>query len=281
MIDLFSIGDFSRVTHLSVKALRHYHDTGLLEPAAVDPATGYRSYSVAQVPTAQVIRRLRELNMPLDQVQVVLEASSAGDVAERDRVIVAHLTRMEEQLEQTQSAVSSLRTLLEGSRPDLAVELRSVDALSALAIRAAVAWDDVETWLGGAFEALHATLARGDEHAPGPDGALYSAEFFELHAGEVIAFVPVAGSGSQAVSGLGERIQIPAAELAVTMHQGPFDNLDQTYAALGAFVAERAIGVGGPIRERYVVTADDGADPADLRTEVGWPVASGGQKLER
>ncbi len=274
MIDLFSIGDFSRVTHLSVKALRHYHDTGLLEPAAIDPSTGYRSYSVAQVPTAQVIRRLRELNMPLDQVQAVLDASSAGDVAERDRVILVHLARMEEQLEQTQTAVASLRTLLEGSKPGLAVELRSVQPAPAVVIRDDVPWDDVEQWLGAAFDSLHARLDRSGGVASGPDGALYSSEFFELHAGEVVAFVPVTESDAEALGEIGgtETIEIPAADLAVTMHHGPFVDLDQTYAALGAYVAERAIGVAGPIRERYLVTGTDDTDPADLRTEVGWPV---------
>ena len=54
-----SIGDFSRITHLSVKTLRHYHDVGLVAPAHIDPATGYRYYSHAQIPTAQVVRRLR------------------------------------------------------------------------------------------------------------------------------------------------------------------------------------------------------------------------------
>ena len=48
-----SIGDFSRMTYLSIKALRHYHELGLLEPADVDPRTGYRLYDTAQVPTAQ------------------------------------------------------------------------------------------------------------------------------------------------------------------------------------------------------------------------------------
>lgn len=52
-----TIGEFSRVTHLSVKTLRHYHEVGLLEPVHVDPGTGYRRYTTAQVPTAQVIRR--------------------------------------------------------------------------------------------------------------------------------------------------------------------------------------------------------------------------------
>lgn len=50
MATLLTIGDFSRMTHLSVKALRHYHDVGVLEPAAIDQFTGYRSYDVAQVP---------------------------------------------------------------------------------------------------------------------------------------------------------------------------------------------------------------------------------------
>ena len=52
---LLTIGDFSRMTHLSVKALRHYHDMGVLEPAVIDPFTGYRSYDTSQVPAAQVI----------------------------------------------------------------------------------------------------------------------------------------------------------------------------------------------------------------------------------
>jgi MerR family regulatory protein len=56
-----SIGDFSRATHLSVKTLRHYHRLGLLEPADIDPGTGYRRYTVDQIPPAQVIRRFRDL----------------------------------------------------------------------------------------------------------------------------------------------------------------------------------------------------------------------------
>jgi DNA-binding transcriptional MerR regulator len=52
-----TIGDFSRASHLSVKTLRHYHEVGLLEPAEVDPDTGYRYYSEEQIPIAQVIRR--------------------------------------------------------------------------------------------------------------------------------------------------------------------------------------------------------------------------------
>jgi DNA-binding transcriptional MerR regulator len=52
MATALTIGEFSRITHLSIKTLRRYHEAGLLEPAHVDRQTGYRYYSVDQVPTA-------------------------------------------------------------------------------------------------------------------------------------------------------------------------------------------------------------------------------------
>ena len=69
-----TVGEFARITHLSVKTLRHYHQVGLLEPAEVNPDTGYRYYTVAQIPTVQVIRRLRDLEMPVADVKAVLAA---------------------------------------------------------------------------------------------------------------------------------------------------------------------------------------------------------------
>lgn len=264
---LLTIGEFSRTTHLSVKALRHYHDVGLLEPADIDASSGYRFYAASQVPTAHVIRRLRDLDMPLDQVRSVIEAPN---VAARDQVIVSHLERMEKQLEQTQATVSSLRALLEGTESNIAVEFRSTGPIHAFAIREEVAWDDTEAWLGRAFEQLTEALDAGGVERTGPDSALYSAAFFETHSGEVIAFVPIGGAPAELVAF--ELLEIPAAELAVAVHQGSFAELDQTYGALGTFVAERAIGVDGPIRE-YYLEPGAGADGATTSaTEVCWPV---------
>ena len=73
------MGEFSRMTHLSVKTLRHYHQVGLLEPAEVNPDTGYRYYTPEQIPQAQVIRRLRDLEMPVAEVKVVLAAERPVD----------------------------------------------------------------------------------------------------------------------------------------------------------------------------------------------------------
>jgi DNA-binding transcriptional MerR regulator len=66
---MLAIGDFSRITHLSIRTLRHYHEVGLLEPAEVDPSSGYRHYTLDQVPIAQVIRRFRDLDTPVERVR--------------------------------------------------------------------------------------------------------------------------------------------------------------------------------------------------------------------
>ncbi len=185
-----AIGDFSRMTHLSVKALRHYHDVGLLTPAEIDPVSGYRFYEPSQLPTAQVIRRFRDLGMPLEEIKEVLQAP---DVAARNEVIVAHLQRMESQLAVTQSVVASLRSLLERPPAPIAVEHRSVGPVRALAIRGQVSMPELDAWLDAAQHELDAALAAASAPAAGPRGALYPAELFELGAGQVVAYVPVTG----------------------------------------------------------------------------------------
>ena len=261
------IGDFSRMTHLSVKALRHYHDVGLLEPAEIDPSSGYRFYEPAQLQIAQVIRRFRDLDMPLDEIRLML---TAPDVATRNAVIVAHMQRMESQLAITQAAVASLRSLLERPSAQIAVEYRAVGPAHVLAISEHVAAADLDAWWMAAFTELDAALNTAGVTAAGPRGALYAAEIFQLEIGEVVAFVPVPaeiGGTDRA-----QMAEIPAAELAVAVHRGAFGDLDRTYSALGTYVAEREIGVEGPIRELYLVTPFDTNDESMHITEVCWPV---------
>src|ERR1700742_3400159 len=145
-----TIGEFSRMTHLSVKALRHYHDVGVLEPAAIDPSSGYRSYGAEQVTSAQVIRRLRDLGMPLDAIRSVL---TAPDLAARNREITVHLERMERQLEQTQAAVSGLRALLGGPAPRPEIRFRTIPAVTALAVAQVVTAADAVAGGGGGIAA--------------------------------------------------------------------------------------------------------------------------------
>jgi len=267
MVVRIAIGDFSAMTYLSIKALRHYHDVGLLVPAVVDPATGYRFYDPSQVAVAQVIRRFRDLGMPLSEVKAVLQAP---DIAARNEVIVAHLARMETQLSQTQATVASLRSLLELQPLPLPVSRRTVAATDALAVRERVAIAELDAWWDNAFAELYRQLREAGVDPAGPAGALYPVELFQQEISEVVAFIPVPTPWP--LSRSGQRYLVPEAELAVAVHHGPFAELDRTYGSLGTYVAERELSVAGPIREYYVVSPVDTADESQLRTEVGWPI---------
>ena len=188
MATLLTIGEFSRMTHLSVKALRHYHDVGVLEPAAIDPFTGYRSYDANQVASAQVIRRLRDLGMSLDSIAAVI-----GVLRRRhpESEIAAHLERMELQLEQTQAAVAGLRALLAGPALRPAVEVRKIPAVTALAVRQVVSAANLVEWGSGAFDALSDALSATGAVATSPFGALFPGDFFEIERSEITVFAPV------------------------------------------------------------------------------------------
>lgn len=276
MATLVSIGQFSRMTHLSVKALRHYHDTGILVPAAIDQFTGYRSYDVAQVAAAQVIRRLRDLGMPLDSVRTVV---ASADVETRNREIAAHLARMEDQLARTQASVAQLRALLAGpaERPD--VVLRPIPAVPALAIAETVTTADVPGWFPGVLEDIAAALAASGLRPAGCFGGLFPGDYFELERAELTLFLPVEGASAPAAAagqvlppGRVRLTEIPAIDAAVAVHEGSLGDADRTFAALGTVVAERAIALDGPIREYYATGFADTDDETLHRTEICWPV---------
>jgi DNA-binding transcriptional MerR regulator len=89
--DLLSIGRFARLAGLSVGALRHYDELDLLRPAEIDRFTGYRRYRRVQLETARTIARLRDLELPLDEIREVL---AMDDPAEQRRRLAAHRARM-------------------------------------------------------------------------------------------------------------------------------------------------------------------------------------------
>ena len=258
------IGDFARATQLSIKTLRHYHHVGLLEPADVDPFTGRRRYTTGQIPAAQVIRRFRELDMPIEDIRGVL---AAPDIAARNELIAAHLGRLQDTLAQTQHAVASLRDLLDPPGTARAViSHRSVPAARAAAITAVVDLDDIGPWFSGAIGELQATV-RGPD---GPPAGIYATDLFARERGLATVFIPC--SGPVRPVGRVEELVVPAAELAVIVHDGPHDDVDRSYGALAAHVTEHELAVDGPIREYYLAYRHDTADEAAWRTEIGWPI---------
>ncbi|WP_236794707.1 MerR family transcriptional regulator [Amycolatopsis sp. GM8] len=259
-----TIGDFAQLTHLSVRTLRRYHESGLLEPASIDPVSGYRYYAGEQIPTAQVIHRLRELDVPLADVAKIL---ATEDAEERAGLISGHLRRLEAELDRARAAATSLRRLLRPDEGGLPVELRSVAARTVAAVDGVVAQGDVLVWYEEAMAELDAAIA--GVPSLGPAGGQYANELFTGGRGAVLVYRPVADPPRR---GRVRPVVLAPVELAVIVHFGPHDDIDVTYGRLGAWVVEHALAVDGPVHETYLVGPRDNPDPAAWRTEIGWPV---------
>lgn len=269
MASFMTIGDFSRATQLSAKTLRFYHQAEILEPASIDPTNGYRLYHAEQIADAQVIRQLRALSIPVDTVRAIVASS---DVATRNKLIGAHLRRMEEQLDATRAAVTSLRALLDAAPTSPDIEHRSVAATRALAISQTIDLSDLGAWYSSATAELEEYVESIPRQTVGPRGGLWATDLFLHERGDASLFYPITDACDLELSRAGRvhAVTLPAVDLAIAVHRGPDETMAQTYGALGAYVAEHEIGVSGPLRENYLVSASETS--SDVVTEVGWPI---------
>jgi DNA-binding transcriptional MerR regulator len=258
---LLLIGPFSRASCLSVKSLRAYHEAGVLVPAVIDPRTGYRSYSAAQLTDAAVIRRLRALDVPLESIGQILDAR---DPETTRKVLREHGAVLEERLATTQRAVDELYAALDAPQSHTPVHIRHEPARSALMVSETVG--DAEAFLRRAGVALDEAGRESGAVAIGGLGALFPTALEDDETDDVVAFVPVAAPPriGEASLAAGVRVgELPATDVAVIVHHGSFEAMVDTYRNLGAWVATNAEPADLPVREYYLEA---------FKTEICWPV---------
>ncbi len=146
-MDLLGIGRMAAASGLGISALRFYDSAGILVPASVDPANGYRRYAADQVPAARLIASLRRVGLPLPEIRRILN----GPVAAAQLVLDEHLRRLEDGLADARRELSTVRALLEPMESLMTTIALSVQALlDALAeVRFAVSEDPELPMLGG------------------------------------------------------------------------------------------------------------------------------------
>jgi DNA-binding transcriptional MerR regulator/effector-binding domain-containing protein len=264
---MLTIGDFSRATLLTIKTLRHYHDTGLLEAAEVDPRSGYRRYLTSQIPKAQMIKRFRELRMPLNDIRQLL---ASPDGSSRNAIIAAHLRRLEDDLGRTLSAVSELRSLLGPPAGPVTISRRHIAPTLAAAIGERVEAKHAVSWLAGGLAELHSTLITQSRRAVAPAGGVFSDEIFAKGRGAATIYIPCDGP----IESIGRvrPYHSPEVELATIVHIGSHRSIDLAYGALATHVVRDEVAADGPLWEHYLVGPLDTSDESAWRTEIGWPI---------
>ncbi|MGI5132698.1 MerR family transcriptional regulator [Pseudonocardia sp. CA-107938] len=247
-----SIGAFARLCRLTVKAVRHYAAEGLLEPAHVDPSSGYRYYTAEQVPAATTIALLRRLEVPIPVVREVLaapdEAAVAAVLAGQRAQWAAELARREQVLR----ALDGLLANPDRVRYDVTIAAHPQQRLTGVrgTVRAADLDDDIAALCR---RALVAGIGRE------PLMAVYPLDLAE----EMDVLVGV----TSALAGLPDAQVLPAGTWASTLHVGPYETLSAAYTALLEHVREQGHEAVGPVTETYL-TDPSTSGPDELVTRI-------------
>jgi DNA-binding transcriptional MerR regulator len=270
---MLSIGRFARLSGLTVKALRHYDELGILRPAHVDSWTGYRWYEPAQVREAVAVRRLRALRVPLDQVPELL----AADEPSLREALAVHRARLEGELVETRQVLTALDRLIEGKEQlvtEMTLDLTLVDEpagrFAVLGDRVRV--DDMFTHVPEMIQRVRDWLDRRGLPCVEQPVTIFLGngidEWLDVEVGW-----PIADADLDVADGIAIR-ELPATRAAEHLHEGAYEELPEVYGALEAAIRERGLVPQDLAREHYVVNAGMTADPPDLRTRIVWPVAS-------
>jgi predicted transcriptional regulator YdeE/DNA-binding transcriptional MerR regulator len=254
---LFKIGDFSKLAQVSVKTLRYYAQLGLLEPVWVDRFSGYRYYTLEQLPRLNRVLALKDLGFSLEQVQQMLQDNLAA--SELCGVLRLKQAELERQLQDEQMRLKRIQARLrqidqEGRLPAYDVVLKQTASQRVAGIREVVAdiyrVHSLFSRLQGALGAQGTGL--GVTHAPlaAPLAIYYDADYHERDI-DVEAALPV--FRNLRVSDCLVLHELPAVEsMACAVHQGIPEGLADASRALLTWVEENGYRVAGPSRDVYL-----------------------------
>jgi DNA-binding transcriptional MerR regulator len=280
MTELLSIGRFARLTGLTLRAIRHYGELGLLNAAHVDESTGHRYYAPAQLRDAEVIRRLRSLELPLDEIRAVLASPDPAHV--RDRLAI-HRERLERRVDATSRILAELQRLIDGEEalvpePEketirFELSIQDVAPRHGLAVRVRAHVDEMSRVIPQAIDEVHAFL---QEAGLGFAGAPFCICPFgdDQGYGEVTVGWPVA----EPHEGRGriEPVELPSGRAVVYKHVGPYDALGRSYRLVSEVMAKGGLQPAGDPVELYESDPQKVEDPNDYETVIVWPVGPDG-----
>jgi DNA-binding transcriptional MerR regulator len=133
---MFSIGEFARLGDVSIRTLRHYDEIGLLKPAQVDPATGYRGYSADQLGKLNRIMALKELGLSLTQARRLLDGITLDELR---GMLVLRSAQLEHELDERRSQLLGVEARLryiaqEAAMPADDIVVKTVPATGVVAL---------------------------------------------------------------------------------------------------------------------------------------------------
>ena len=249
---MFRIGEFARITGVSLRTLHHYEEVGLLRPHRSE-GSNYRLYTAADLERMRRILTLRGLGFPLERIRLVLQGLSGDAYLEMLR---AHLVSLETEIQTLQSRHAQLKAMLEEA-PMYTPEIRSIPAQRVISARGiARDYKNVTAPMQALAGKLWSHLQSSKARCVGSEIVIWEGNYGDMDAFTLEWMIPIEGNVTST-----DEIKVytlpPIPQMGVVRHVGSYEHLDDAYAALAAWLEEHGYERDGNLREVYVHYDED------------------------
>ena len=258
------------MTRLSVKALRLYDRQGLLQPAHIDPSSGYRYYSLDQADRAEIIRVLRSIDMPLADIQEIVSSENDKVVSER---LQMHKARLVDKLQAQETALVQLDRMIKSKaviKPyEIQLSEEPIQHIAAVGIHTSLGKiaNDIQTGFGTLVQGLGAAGVA----LIGAPMILYHNVIDQESEGDIEIAAPVATPFTS--KGDVYCRELEAGTMATTIHLGHYEGIVLAYHALTRWISEQGFEITGATREIYL-NDPQLVSPEELQTRIEFPISA-------
>ena len=248
---MIRIGDFSKLSRVSVKTLRYYDETGLLKPVHVDPFTGYRLYEYSQLSVLHRVLALKDLGLSLEEIGRLLDDGLS--VEQMRGMLKLRETEARHRLHDEAERLERIGARLKQIEQEDCMSKYDVVIKSAAEVKIASVRDVVPTppEQGGLWQELGEYLAQQHVRPISACFTLYHDDEYKERDWDLEVCEPIESDlgGSARV-----KVQtLPAVKaLACTIHNGPFVTIGEAYNAIGKWITDNNYRIVGPCREVYL-----------------------------
>lgn len=261
---MLSIGEFSKLAHISTRMLRHYDRIGLLHPSRVGNENGYRYYEQTQLDTLAKIETLKGFGFTLAEIAALLPLPQEV-LALHIRAQITHTSQAMEKMRKSIRLMEQAIAQMEGIEPmnePYSVRIMHCPEQNVISIRKTIPPEQIHAL----FAELHAEMNRRGLQRTGPTQLRFLGEEFSYEAMEVEAQAVVSAHGPNITT-------IPACLCAAVVHTGPYETIRSAYDALGTWLAKHLeYQVCGPVIERFLCDEEMVQNPEEQKTAVLFPV---------
>lgn len=271
---MFKIGDFSKLSKVSIKALRHYDELGLLKPVMVDDFTGYRYYSSNQLPRLNKILALKDLGFSLNKIIEIIDYDQNSELV--SSMLYIRKKELMDSIEKDRKKLSRIETLISIINEDTNhnefkhdVIIREVDSFRIASIRKKIPsydkqgplWEELITYLhDNSIKILHPCIVNYHDRG-------YKESDVDL---EIAIHVASIGPSNGTIT---FRDLEGYKEMACIIHKGSYESIASTYRIIMRWIEENGYKIIGNNRALLLEGGWSVKSLKDYITEIQIPVS--------